>query len=263
MRRWNRTLGIWTLRGFLIVVLLVAAYLTALAFPYPLFNNVQRFDEFTVCSSQPLPDGYGQIIDGVRSRIEAMEYARPGAGCRVFICGDQRLYSLFAFLTRQSPNTMGIGLSLFGNVYLNEPMIRRVARQNYGGIRHSRFEGNLAELISHEIAHFNAVKRLGFRPSMEVPFWKSEGYAEYQANLAATRADASYALTDRIDLLMNDSFWGRGASLARRLFESHLLVEFLAEVKGFGLDELIDESVTEELAREEMLAWYEEQRSRG
>ena len=118
--------------------LLAALDVTALAYPYPLFAHKQQFDEFTIYSGRPLSNEYEEVIEGVRSRVTAMEYARPGAGCRVFICGE---------------------------------------------------------------------------------------------------------------------------SMARRLFEWHLLVEFLAEERGFDLKDLIDEAVTETFAREEMLAWYEDQRS--
>ena len=187
-----------------------------------------------------------------------MENARPGARCRIFICDNQRLYSFFAFLTRRSSNSMAIGFSLLGNVYINEPKVRRMAAQNYGSIRYSRFEGNYAEVIAHEIAHFNVVKQLGFRRAIGMPFWKSAGYAEYQANPATTRKDSTYAFTDRIDLLLNNTFWGSNHSVAQRLFEWHVLVEFLAEVKGFDLEDLVDEDVTEWSTRKEMLGWYQE-----
>jgi hypothetical protein len=157
---------------------------------------------------------------------------------------------------------MALGLSVFGNVFVNQQKVLRVAAHNSRGIRHSRFEGDFGEVIAHEIAHFNVVKAVGFRNAIAVPFWKSEGYAEYQANLAPTRADSSYDFTERIDLLMDRAFWGSDDSIARRLFEWHLLVEYLGEVKGFGLNDLIDEAVTEASVRDEMLEWYEEQRSR-
>jgi len=256
MRYSKKTVGKWILRAVVVVFLLVVLDVAVLAYPAPLFAHKVTFEEFTVHSNHPIPDSFGQVVEGVRTRVSAMENARPGANCRVFLCGSERLYGLFAFLTRRTANSMGIGLSAFGNVYLNEPKIRRVAARNTGGIRHSRFEGDFAETIAHEIAHFNAVKKLGFREAMAVPVWKSEGYAEYQANLAATRADSSYAFTDRIDLLLNNAFWGGGQSLARRLYEWHVLVEFLAEVKGFGLEDLLDDGVTESWARREMLAWY-------
>jgi len=261
MRRWIRTAGKWTVRGLLLLVLLVAIDIAILAFPNVLFAHKQTFDEFTVYSNQPLPGGYGQVIDGVRERIEAMENARPGADCRVYVCDSQRLFSFFAFLTRRSSDSMAICLSAFNSVYMNEEKIGRIAAHNYGGIRHCRFEGDYAEVIAHEIVHINVVKSAGYWKAIKMPFWKSEGYAEYQANIAPARADSSYFFTDRIDLLMDTAFWGGDESIARRLYEWHILVEYLAEEKGYGLEELYDETVTELSTRREMLAWYDERRA--
>jgi hypothetical protein len=50
----------------------------------------------------------------------------------------------------------------------------------------------MAEVIAHEIAHFNSVHALGFRSHLRQPVWKSEGWAEYQANLAPIRADPDW-----------------------------------------------------------------------
>ena len=260
MKSRRRTAGKWALRIFLLLVLIAALDVTVLAFPYPLFDNKFEADKLTIYSSVALSDDVEEIAKGVRARVDAMECPQPDAGYRVFICGDERLYSFFAFLSRKSPNSQAIGLSLLGNMYLNGPKIDRIAANDHGGMSHSRFEGNLAFVISHEIAHSNVIKTLGLRTALGLPDWKSEGYADYQAALAGTRADRSYALTDRIDFLLDDSFWGSGRSIARELYEWHLLVEFLAEEKGFGLNDLIDETVTEASARQEMMAWYEEQR---
>jgi hypothetical protein len=257
VRRSLRNFGKWFLRGVLVALVFLVLGVVILAAPFPLFAHKATFDEFTVHARQPLRHDIGDVIESARTRIAAMEYARPGEKCRVFICDSERFYSLFTFLARKSSDSMGLGLSFFGNVYLNETKIERVAAQNYAGIRHSRFEGDFAEAIAHEIAHFNVVKALGYRAAIGMPVWKSEGYAEYQANRAATRADSSYVFTDRIDLLRNDYVWGGGNTGPRQLFEWHLLVEFLADVDGFDLEDLIDESVTEAFAREKMLAWYD------
>lgn len=256
-----RSVGKWILRGLILLILLEGLHITAVAFPLPLFPHKTRFDEFTVYSRKPLPENFAHVIDDARLRVGAMEYAQPGAKIRVYLCDTEKLYSLFAFLTRRGSNTFAIGLSIFDNMYLNETMIRD-AGDNDGWIQHSRFEGNYAEVIAHEIAHFNIVDEFGYRAAMHMPVWKGEGYAEYQANLAATRADPSYDFTERIALLRNGLFWG-GNSQARSLFEWHLLVEYLAEIEGYALVDLIDEGVTEEAARASMLAWYDAQRSAG
>lgn len=258
MKRWQRTIGKWTLRGLLLVLSLLALAVATLAFPDPLFAHKERFGEIRVCSNQPLAADFEDVVGSVRDRVAAMEYARPDANIRVYICGGERLYSLFARLTRQSPNSLAIGLSAFGTMYLNEAKIRRFAA-NSGGIRHCRYEGNVAEVIAHEVAHFNVVKRLGYRSAIRMPVWKSEGYAEYQANIAATRADDTYDFAGRVGLLLDDGFWGSGDSVARRLYRWHVLAEYLCAERGTGLEDLVDETVTEDAALRDMLAWYREE----
>jgi hypothetical protein len=256
MRQWTRTTLKWILRGVVFLLVLAALDVAVLAFPHPLFEHKQRFDGFTVYSDLPIPDHYGEVIEDARARIEAMDYVRPDANYDVFICDEPWRYSLFAFLTRRTSNSLAIGLSAFDHIFVNNLKVQRFAAQNYGGIRHSRYEGNTAEVIAHEIAHFKMLKQLGVWTALNLPLWKSEGMAEYLANLAATRADESYDFTERVDLLMNIEFWGSEHSFARQMFESHLLIEFLAEEQGLSLNDLANPKVTDDLARDQMLAWY-------
>ena len=254
-----RTIGKWILRVFAFLLLIEVLHIGTVAYPFPFFSHKGSFGEFTVYSRSPLPGGFEQIIEGVRLRVAAMENARPGHRIRIYLCDTQRFYSFFALLIRKEPDSLGIGLSVFSNMYLNEAKIRRVAAGNTAGIRHTRFEGNYAGLIAHEIAHFNVVEELGYRAAMRMPFWKGEGYAEQQANFAAIRSDPEYNFLDRIALFENHRFWAGNRS-ARDLFESHLLVEYLMEREGYGLRDLIDESVTLDATRARMLAWYRKQR---
>lgn len=248
--------GKWLLRVVLLLLLPVAIDVAILAFPAPLFAHRQEFDEFTIYAQHPITDRYDQTIAETRTRIAAMENARPGARCRIFLCDSEKLYALFAFLTRRTANSLAIGMSWLGNVYVNQTKVQRFAAANHLGIRHCRFEGNLAEVIAHEVVHFNLVKSLGYRRALRLPVWKSEGYAEYQANLAVTRVDIAYDFSERIELWLDEQAWGGKDSFARRLFGWHLLVEFLAEVKVMGLEDLTQEAVTEASARRELLAWY-------
>jgi len=259
-RLWQRVSGRWLLRGAVGLLFLAAVYVLALAFPGPAFARKERFGEFTVYSTKALPEDLDQVLDELRVRVASMAHGSPGADCRVFIC-DARRYSLVAFLTRRGSDSIAIGLAAFGNIYVKAPKLRYIAAHNPAGIRHSRFEGNLAEAIAHEIAHFNVVGELGYRASQRIPVWKSEGYAEYQANLATTRADDTYRFGDRVELLRNDGVWGNPDLPARRLFAWHLLVEFLAEEHGLDLHDLVDEAITESAARQQMFSWYDMQRT--
>ncbi len=73
--------------------------------------------------------------------------------------------------------------------------------------------------------------------------WKSEGWAEYQANLAAIRDDPTYDLGPRIDQLLDDRAWTAGG-VARDLWEWQLLVEYLGGVEDYRLSDLVRDEVT-------------------
>lgn len=248
----------WSLYGLVGVVVLAVAYVVLLAFPRPFFAHTARFREFTVYANRSISPDIEHVIDDARRRVAAMEHARPGVAHRVFLCERQRLYSLFAFLTRRSPNSLGIGLVALHTIYVNEAKVLRMIAAG-ASPRYSRFDGDPAAVIAHEIAHFNVIEALGMRAAWSLPTWKSEGYADYQANLAATRADGTYEIADRIALLQDRRFWAPGRAREHEVFEWQLLVEFLGEVEGLRLREIAAPEITEASARDRMLAWFEAQ----
>jgi hypothetical protein len=250
---WTAT---WALRLFLVLVAVGALYVAILTFPAPLFAHEARYGNYRVYSDEPIPADFGGVIEDTRRRVEAMEHEPPRAGQRVYLCSSPRLYAFFAFLTRKNPDSLAIGLSVANETFVSMSRVRLFASTNTRGLRHTRFEGNFAEVIAHEIAHFNSVRALGFRVHLAQPLWKSEGWAEYQANLAAIRADPAYDLGSRIDLLLDEGTWGGSQGFARAMWESQLLVEFLGEIKGYHLADLVKEEVTASSTREQMMAWY-------
>jgi hypothetical protein len=137
--------------------------------------------------------------------------------------------------------------------------VREFAEKNRGLLRHTRFEGNPAEVIAHEIAHFNSVRAVGFREHLAQPVWKSEGWAEYQANISAIHDDPDYDLAERIEWLVDDHIWGGKHGVARDLWEWQILVEFLGEVKGYHLVDLSRDEVTLASARKQMMDWWRSQ----
>lgn len=245
------------LLGFLAVA---ALYLTTLAVPTPLFAHKARFGDYRVYSDEPIPADFGEVIAETKRRAEAMEHEPGSASPRVYLCGSRKRYAFFAFLTRKSPESLAIGLSVAHSMFVSMRRIEEFAARNRGLLRHTRFEGNPAGVIAHEIAHFNSIRTLGYRAHLAQPVWKSEGWAEYQANVAAIRDDPAYDLGQRIDLLLDDRYWTVGHSPARDLWEWQLLVEYLGERQGYGLAELSNADVTLLAVRERMLSWYEDRR---
>jgi hypothetical protein len=250
----------WALRLGLPLVALAVAYIAILVFPTPLFSHSVTNGTYRVYSNDPLPEDFSQVITELDRRIKGMEHEPPAASQRIYLCGS-RMFYFYAFMLGKNPESLAIGLSVANASFVSVERVRLFAELNHGVLRHTRFEGNMAEVVAHEIAHFNSVHALGYRGHLRQPRWKSEGWAEYQANLAAIRADPEYDLVSRIDRLLDAAYWRSPDGFARRMWESQLLVEFLGEVKGYSLKDLVREQVTESLAREQMMSWYREKLS--
>jgi hypothetical protein len=152
--------------------------------------------------------------------------------------------------------SLAISLSMPNSMFVSMSRVERFRANNAGALRHSRFEGNLAEVVAHETAHFHSVAALGYRAHLAQPVWKSEGWAEYQANLAAIRADPTYDLAKRIDQLLDDRYWTAAPGPARAQWEWQLLVEYLGGVEDYGLSDLVRDEVTLDSARARMMSWH-------
>lgn len=251
-----KKVGKWVLWLGLILVAVISLWIGTLVFPTPLFAYEARYGSFRVFSDEPIPADFGAVIEDADRRIAAMEHEPPDASQRVYLCNSQSRYDFFAFLARKDSRSLAIGLGVANETFVSMPRVRRFAATNQGRLRHTRFEGNVAEVVAHEVAHFNSVHALGYRRHLALPVWKSEGWAEYQANIAALRADPDYDLGRRIEQLLDDGSWG-SASLARDLWEWQLLAEFLGEIEGYTLADLAREEVTLASTRERMLAWHQ------
>jgi hypothetical protein len=244
----------------LALLAVVLLYVATLVFPSPLFEHKARFGEYRVYSDQPIAADFRAVIDETARRVEAMEQGPAAGSVRVYLCRSLRLYGFFAFLTRMNPESLAISLSANRSMFVSLTRVEEFAARNRDLLRHTRFEGNLAEVLAHELAHFGSIRTLGYRRHLALPVWKSEGWAEYQANLAAIRRDPDYDLRQRIDRLLDERLWPPAPSLARSLWEWQLLVEYLGEVEGLGLAELADAELTMPAVRERMLRWHGRER---
>lgn len=248
-------IGKFSLILLLVLLASIFLYVVTLAYPSPLFAYEASFGGYRIYSDEPIPTDMARVIEDTARRVEAMEHIPSRSSHRVYLCNSPERYAFFAFLTRKSAESLAIGLNVANETFVSMSRVREFAAKNQGALRHTRFEGNLAEVIAHEIAHFHSVRALGYRVHLAQPPWKSEGWAEYQANIAAIRADSTYDLRGRIEMLFDGGYWS-GSGFARDLWEWQLLVEFLGEVKGYRLADLVRADVTMSSVQEQMMNWY-------
>lgn len=252
-----RRVGRWFLWGLGAVVTLFGLYLSVFFFPYPLFPHQIEYAGFSVYSDREIPDDFTLVLEDTRSRVEAMEIYRGAKDLRIFVCQSQRLFVFVNRLAGKPHVGQALVISVAGNAFFSETVIESVGQRNGGRPVHSRPEGSWPAAIAHEIAHDLVFSEVGYGKARQIPVWKSEGYADYSANLAAAASDPDYDFRERIGLLLDEDSWRSTMGYVdRRHFRWHVLVEYLCSVKGLTFTDLMDAGVTEELARSQMMAWY-------
>ena len=252
-----RRVGKWFLWGLGAVVVLFGLYLSVFFFPYPLFPHHIEHAGFSVYSDREIPEDFERILDEARFRVEGMELFRGAKDLRIFVCQSPRLFVFINKLAGKRHGGQALVISVAANAFFSGQVIEAVGRRNGGRPAHSRLAGSWSAAIAHEVAHDLVFSEVGYTKARQIPVWKSEGYADYSANLASAGADPDYDFRSRIGLLLDDDSWQSTIGLIdRRHFRWHVLVEFLCSVKGLTFADLMDADVTEEIARSEMMAWY-------
>lgn len=257
MRIGIRKIAKYFLWGLALVIALFGLYLSLFFLPYPLFPHHLEHAGFSVSSDRELPADFVLVLEDARRRVDAMELYRGDPDLRVFVCGSERLFATLNKLAGKSHDGQALVISIAGNAFFSPTMIEAIGRRHGGRPKHSRLEGSWAAAIAHEVAHDLVFAEVGYRKARRIPIWKAEGYADYQANLAASSSDPDYDLRNRITYLLDDDKWRLPVTaFDRRHFRWHLLVEHLCSVRRLSFSDLVDERISEESARAEMMAWY-------
>jgi len=247
----------WALWALGAAVVLVGLYLSVFFLPYPLFPHHAEFAGFSVYSDREIPGGFELVLDDARGRVEAMELYRGAKNPRIFVCRSQRLFVFINKLAGKRYAGQALVISAANNAFFSEEGIETIGRRNGGQPLHSRLQGSWSAAIAHEVAHLQMVPAIGALGERGLPQWKSEGYADFAANLAAAAADPNYDLGERVGLLLDDRNWQPPVtSFDRRHFRWHVLVEYLCDVRGLDFEDLLDDDITQDDAWDEMTAWY-------
>jgi hypothetical protein len=247
----------WALWGLAVAAVLSGLYLSVFFFPYSFFPHHLEHAGFSVYFDREIPEKYELILEDARRRVEAMELYHGDPDLRIFVCGSQKLFAALNKLAGKRHIGQALVISVAGNAFFSPAVIEAVGQRHVGRPKYSRLQGSWAAAIAHEVAHDLVFAEVGYREARRIPVWKAEGYADYQANFAASSSDPDYDLRKRIAYLLDDDNWRPPATAVdRRHFRWHLLVEYLCSVRGLAFADLLAEGVTEDGARTEMMEWY-------
>lgn len=253
-----KKIGKWVLGLFLFWCFLVLLNILIFVVPYPFFSEKLEYKNYTVYSDAEIDSSFHQILDNVNKRLEAVEINQPELNHRLFFCQSEKLFHFFTFSADLDYPQQGFNIPVFGNIFISDKFITKVQTVNKGYYEITQYcnlEGNIEEIIAHEIVHTLTYEMLDFFEYRSLPFWKMEGYAEYAANIAVVRKDTLYDLHQRIKNLNNNSFWGSDFGVLRHYYRSQILIEYLSEVKGFSFNDIVADNIKEAEVLKELKEW--------
>lgn len=237
------------------LAVLVGAQMAVLAFPQVFFNHSARVGAVTIYTDAP-----GEIpLDSLAIEVDrylqvSTMYDSTGRE-RAFVFESERFFHLFARLSFQRPDIQGFCLTVFGNSFINASRVRRAGDLTGRRVAYSITEESLVHVIVHEITHDYLADIIGRSTWKKLPLWKQEGYCEYVANITAIRDDSLESPAGRIGILHDDSIWGRHYGHDRRHYEAELLWEYLLDIKGYSIPDIVSDTVTREDVLREMTEW--------
>lgn len=260
MKLRSRSVFKWTLRIFLVLIVIIFLWVMAMAYPGPFFEYKKQYDNITVYSDKEIEADFDSIMTDVRIRLRAVDINDETIHQDVFYCHSEKLFGVFARLSLLRPELQGFNLSVFNNSFISAARIERLGEYTGGFPRYSIWEGSPAHIIAHEIMHDLCMEQTGLIKAGKIPFWKSEGYIEYAANLYHIKKDSS-SLSDRIAILTNEFRWGPGLKHVKEQYKWELMIEYLAEIENNSFADIMNEGVTFDETYAGMLNWYKTQES--
>ena len=253
-----RRVGLWALG---ILFILFALQITALAFPQVIVSEKTACGSVTIYTDRVAEFDIGLLAKEVEDRLIGSRFYDSSRNNKVFYFQNQNLYRCFARLAMVTSKAQGFALSVFGNSYVDQTRILELASFTRGVPKYGIWEGSPAHIIAHEIGHLYLTEQIGREEWMNLPHWKQEGFPEYIANIASIRKDNLATLANRIKVLNDDQMWDWSNRWDRIHFEAELLVEFLLDVQGNTVEQIVADSVTREETLSTMLDWSKSQES--
>jgi len=249
-RRWLRLVA-GTLTALLV------GWIGLLAFPQVLCPNRVRAGSILLHYDDMPRSAAEQLVQSVVDRLESGGYYDSIRTVRVFVFQSPARYALITRLAGIPGEAQGFNLSLLRNTFISSPRVNELGVRTGRRPRYSVWEGDLEHTVAHEIAHQFMVDRVGRR---KIPQWKQEGLPEYVANIGPIRRDSSAHLLSRLRVLDDHRAWRAADRWERRgwdriHYEAGLLVEFLIDIRGYAIEDVVAESVTLEDTRVALRSW--------
>ncbi len=268
------------------ILVAVGAYLGLLFYPSVLFVNHIHYKNFRVHSDIALaPEQVHRILDNVDAALRTSEINNPTITHDILLGHDNKAFEVVQDIAWWMLS--GSRRPVFTYNRAAPPSISQVISFRIPDFERdllvhpeARFDMGMTHDFIHEAVHTLVTARVGPERLPSLPEWKREGYPEYVASSIRVFSDPSYELSRSVErILAEDLSWMTGvtddvgsqrlgcqsrstiqdeAGRWRRTcyYIGRVLVEYLLDIKGLTVDELMGPSVSPTETFQELIAAY-------
>lgn len=221
---FGRARSRWRRAARAVVLVVVMTYGGLFAFPSVLFAHHVAHGPFEVWSDVPIDPAIGAVLDDAERLLARSPLHDPAMRHRLYLCNTSIRWALLA---PGKGGSFGVTYAVVGHSVLNRSDVGAdlVFRD---ASRHDRRP--LSAVIAHERMHDLIARRYGPIRSRLLPDWKVEGYCEVVAGGSSMDPEEGRRR------IREGTFDGPGPM---RYFRYRLMMQYLIEVEGRGIDEIM------------------------
>lgn len=242
------------------IVVTISGLVTIIFFPQPLFANKVAHKQFRVYSDKEINNDIGFVLNDAMDLVKRSELYDPTYTFDIFLSHHTIYNSIDDLFLGRGPTARAVDNNVIIKVAIDPA--RDLAFPTF----HESCEVNLTYIIAHEMIHClqeNRYGKLKFNPFRHPEYWKLEGYPEYIAR-QPRRSAKDYDLVGEIERYIDleststDGWISSdkgGCKAPVYYYKSRLMTEYLMDIKNFSYDDILKDTVSEDMIYAAMIRW--------
>lgn len=219
--------------------------------PILTYANKTKHGNYTVFHDKTLDPALLTKLDQATELLKASEMYNPNLSLDICLNDGSKYPTIIKALRGPA----------FAWGFYNKVILQGNANITGNYVELRGYKWNLTQLLVHEMTHCFQYDKLGLwksKPIANIPDWKWEGYAEYvsrqnpdQKNLKKNIERLLATDNTNWEITFDDS-----TMAPREYYDYWTLIQFCIDVKKMNYKQILADTTSENLVRQEMMNWF-------